>query len=136
VYGAIGFINRLAYRARLYSRQIRKEVLSKYMDEHDADTFHLSFSGVIQPVWPRANQQTVLQNSYQGLKRAKADKVLMVVFEREYETPSDRQHKLKEELMKLNGTGNNDKMQELDRKIKLLKEASEIFSVSPSSDAA
>ncbi|MEZ5890438.1 MAG: GGDEF domain-containing protein [Xanthobacteraceae bacterium] len=72
VYDAVGFINRLAERTKLqYSTQIRSEILAKYMNECDVNTFELKFSGAIEPIRLTEPETALLTNSYNGLRRAK-----------------------------------------------------------------
>lgn len=148
VYDAIGFISRLAVRAKLqYSAQIRNEVLSKYMNEcDDIGTFELKFSGAVGPIQPRTAPKTALKNLYEGLGRAKEYKSsrLRVVFETNYEVPADRQPKLEQdvryvqsELASLGDSSDNakrlkelrDEEKKLDLRIQILKKAGEAFSI-------
>jgi GGDEF domain-containing protein len=93
VYGAIGFINRLAERVNSYESDIKETILRRFLKKEDIDGFRLYFAGAIIP---HNEPETALMNAYEILDRAKESTKsrLLVVFDSIYEEPSVQRQKL------------------------------------------
>jgi GGDEF domain-containing protein len=112
VYGAIGFINRLAERVRSYESDIRETILRRYLKDGDIAAFRLYFAGAIIP---HNEPETALMNAYEILDRAKESTTtrLLVVFDSIYEEPSAQRERLEKRR-----EGARRRIRELDQKVR------------------